>query len=88
MFHFSNNTYREELSVVPKMGDSMGSGKQKKPQSLVSDKQYEGKYVAMEGKKVIASGANVGRVIESARGQGFNVPSIVFVPKKDISYIY
>jgi hypothetical protein len=56
--------------------------------SLVSGKRYEGKYVALEGKKVIAFGANIGKVIERARQLSSNIPSVVFVPKSNVTYIY
>lgn len=53
--------------------------------------KYEGKYVAYdlsEGKKVIASGNNSGKVVDRAREQGVEVPTVVFVPKKGMAYIY
>jgi hypothetical protein len=53
---------------------------------------YQGKYVALAstGKKVtiVASGFKVDAVIAKARRKGIEVPSIVFVPKKDVAYIY
>lgn len=57
---------------------------------LIKNPKYQGKYVAFSasGKKVIASGSNPGTVVEKARKQGVKVPAIVFVPRKDIAYIY
>ena len=54
-------------------------------------KKSEAKYVAFgpEGfKKQIASGNNVGKVIDSARQKGIKVPTIMFVPKEGTTYIY
>lgn len=58
---------------------------------LVTERQYEGKYVAFnpsEGKKIIASGRNPGKLIDKVRRMGVSVPSIVFVPKHNATYIY
>jgi hypothetical protein len=58
---------------------------------LVTDKKYEGKYVAFnpaKGKKIIASGLDPGVVIRKARRMGVRVPAIVFVPRQDLAYIY
>lgn len=63
----------------------------KSSQALVTERKYQGKYVAFspsKGKKVIAFGANPGAVIEKARKLGVDVPGIVFVPREDIAYIY
>ncbi len=60
-------------------------------QVLVTDKKYEGKYVAFDsskGKKIIASGRNPGKLIEKARRLGVSIPAIVFVPKGNAAYIY
>jgi len=54
-------------------------------------KKSEAKYVAFgpEGfKKLIASGPNVGKVIDRARQEGIEIPTVVFVPKEDTTYIY
>ena len=58
---------------------------------LVTKSEYEGEYVAFEGaesKKIVAHGSNPATVIKNARNQGIDVPAIVFVPKKDVTYIY
>ena len=63
----------------------------KNMQVLVTEKKYEGKYVAFnpaKGKKIIASGLDPGAVIRRARGMGVSVPAIVFVPKQGLAYIY
>ena len=52
---------------------------------------YEGKYVAIQtggGHKIIASGRKVGPVIDEARKQGENIPTVVFVPRRDGAYYY
>ena len=61
------------------------------PQILVTDKRYQGKYVAFDaqkGKKIVAFGEDVGQVIFKAREQGVDTPAIVFVPKEDTAYVY
>ena len=49
-------------------------------------------YVAFDPDKkngdIIASGHNVGKVIDSARGQGVDIPAIMFIPQEGITYIY
>jgi hypothetical protein len=63
----------------------------KQDRILVTEKRYEGKYVAFSpstGKKVIASGRDPGSVIEKARSKGVSIPAIVFVPKQGLAYIY
>ena len=67
--------------------------KAKKPKQcrlLARQQKYQGKYVAIspEEEKVIASGQDPAAVIEKARKKGVSVPAIVFVPKKDVAYIY
>ena len=60
-------------------------------QVLVTERQYEGKYVAFspsEGKRVIASGRNPGKLIDKVRKMGVSTPAIVFVPKHNVAYIY
>jgi len=67
------------------------SRKPERNEALIKESKYEGKYVAFspsEGNKVIASGQNPSAVIEKARKKGVSVPAIVFVPKKDVAYIY
>ena len=69
----------------------MAKNTNKQRRALVTDRKYQGKYVAFspsEGKKIIASGQNPGVVIQKARKQGVAVPAIVFVPKKDVACIY
>ena len=56
-----------------------------------AERNYEGKYVAFgspNDKRVVASGSDSGVVIDKAREQGVDVPTIVFVPKSDTAYIY
>ena len=63
----------------------------RKPEDLVVDAKYEGKYVAFDpsaGKKVIASGRNAGAVVARARKLGVEVPAILFVPRRDEPLIY
>ena len=58
---------------------------------LVSDKKFEGKYVAFDaskGKNIIASGRDPGKLIDKVREMGVSVPAIVFVPKENMAYIY
>ena len=59
--------------------------------TLVADKKYEGKYVALESftnKRVVASGNNPVRVLNAATKKGFTESVIVFVPKENMTYIY
>ena len=63
----------------------------KKTKALVTDKKYEGKYVAFDsskGRKIVASDRNPGKLIDKARKLGIDVPAIVFVPKGNTAYIY
>ena len=60
----------------------------KKQKSLIEGKQYEGTYVALEGKKIIAFGSKIGDVIKRARKISSEIPSVVFVPRSDVTYIY
>lgn len=63
----------------------------KNMQVLVTEKKYEGKYVAFntaEGKKIVASGRNPGKLIDKVRKMGVSIPCIVFVPKGNTAYIY
>lgn len=60
-------------------------------QTLVTERKYEGKYVAFDptkGKTIIASGGNPANVIREARERGVSVPAVVFVPKEGVAYIY
>ena len=49
-------------------------------------------YVAFDPEKgsgnIIASGDNVGDVIDSARNKGVDIPAIIFVPQEGVTYIY
>jgi formylmethanofuran dehydrogenase subunit D len=52
--------------------------------------KYEGKYVALDSScdKVIASGSDFGKVFDKAKKKGMEIPTIVFVPRSDVIYIY
>ena len=61
-----------------------------KPNVLVKNKKYEGKYVAMPSfndRKVIASGKDATKVFERASQKGYNTPVILYAPKKDEIFI-
>ena len=69
----------------------MAKKKRERPEGLVVDAKYEGKYVAFDpsgGTNVIASGKNAGAVVARARKLGVEVPAILFVPKRDETLIY
>lgn len=68
----------------------MGRQVRKNSHVLVRQDEYRGKYVAFGSgsKKVIASGSDPGVVIRTARSEGVEVPAIVFVPEKDVAYVY
>lgn len=56
---------------------------------LVMEREYQGRYVALnpsKGNKIIASGRDPGAVIRKARKKGVSVPAIVFVPREDVAY--
>ena len=58
---------------------------------LVSGAEYEGLYVVLESgssDKIIASGTDPGELIREARERGIAVPAIVYVPKRDVIYVY
>ena len=58
---------------------------------LVSDPQYQGKYVALSSsgrKSVIASTSRLNTVIKKAQQQGVDDPAIVFVPEKGATCLY
>ena len=60
-------------------------------QTLVKDKKYIGKYVAMEdfdNPKVIGAGNTPTEAYEKALSKGHNTPVIAFVPAKDMVQIY
>ena len=63
----------------------------KKPRVLVTEKKYQGKYVAfgsLKSRSILASGSNAGRVIAAAKRKGTPEPVIVFVPSQDVAYLY
>lgn len=63
----------------------------KQRRALVTDRKYQGQYVAFnpsEGNEIIASGRDPGTVIQKARKKGVSVPAIVFVPEEGVAYIY
>ena len=63
----------------------------KSMRALVTDRRYEGQYVAFDpakGKKVIAHDHDAGIVIGKARKLGVAVPAVVFVPRHNVTYIY
>lgn len=58
---------------------------------LVTNKKYSGKHVAMKSftdKTVVASGNDVEKVYAAAQKKGVADPVMLFVPKKDTTYIY
>ena len=62
-----------------------------KEQVLITEKGYEGKYVALRSlldRTVVASGNNPKAVMEKARKAGCNEPVIFFVPEHNISLVY
>ena len=61
------------------------------PMTLVSDSQYEGKYVALKSFKdntVIASGKAPVDALKEAEKKGFADPVVVFVPQSNMTHIY
>lgn len=60
-------------------------------QTLVSDKKYKGKYVALKSfaeNVVVASGKNPSEVMARANKKGVKEPVLVFVPEKPAVHIY
>ena len=58
---------------------------------LVSDKRYEGKYVALvfqPESTVVAYGDDPAEVLKEARAAGFPDPVITFVPESDVVLMY
>lgn len=56
-----------------------------------SHPDYQGQYVAISSSgegRVIASGREYGPVFDAARRQGETIPTVVFVPKDNITYFY
>lgn len=60
-------------------------------QILVKDKQYAGKYVAIEdfgSSKVVGNGQTPQEAYKEATLRGYSNPVIVFVPLKNLVQIY
>lgn len=60
-------------------------------QTLVKNKKYIGKYVAMkdfDNLKVVGAGNTPTEAYEKALSKGYNTPVIAFVPAKDMVQIY
>ena len=58
---------------------------------LVKDEKYEGSYVALasfDSDTVVSSGKDVEIVVEKAEKLGISNPVIVFVPNKNMTYVY
>jgi len=58
---------------------------------LVSDKKYNGKYVALQSfndKTVVAWGKDPAKVVASAIKKGVAAPVIVFIPEEDHVCVY
>ena len=63
----------------------------KNHKAIVTESKYQGQYVAFSSSKdnkIIASGRKAGTVIQKARKQGEQTPTIIFVPKENATYIY
>ncbi|MEK7376746.1 MAG: DUF5678 domain-containing protein [Candidatus Margulisiibacteriota bacterium] len=59
--------------------------------TLVKDKKYSGRYVALKefgDKTVIADGKDPNEAIRNANKKGLKDPVILFVPAKDMVQIY
>lgn len=62
-----------------------------KPQTLVTQKKYLGKYVALKSlkdNKVVASGKKPIEVVRRANKKGISAPVIIFVPESSMTHIY
>ena len=60
-------------------------------QTLVKNRKYIGKYVAMEDftkPKVVGAGNTPTEAYEKAVSKGYDMPVIVFVPAKNMVQIY
>lgn len=58
---------------------------------LIVDKQYQGKFVALQSltdRTVIASGDDPSEVSALAAKQGVKEPIIFYVPEDDVPYVY
>jgi hypothetical protein len=54
-------------------------------------RKSESRYVALDprsGRRIVASGSDVGAVIDRARKSGVDIPALLFVPKEGVTYIY
>lgn len=61
------------------------------PEILVTDRKYEGKYVALRSfsdHTVLAFGDDPVSVMTRARKGRTDEPVIVFIPEHDMSYVY
>jgi len=62
-----------------------------KDQTLVTDKKYEGKWVAfasLTDHTVLAFGEDPAEVMEQARAAGSKEPVIVYIPKSEMAWVY
>ncbi|MFA5555087.1 MAG: DUF5678 domain-containing protein [Phycisphaerae bacterium] len=60
-------------------------------QTLINERGYEGKYVALASfldRAVIAFGDDPKKVVEQANKEGHNNPVIFFVPQHDMGLVY
>jgi hypothetical protein len=60
-------------------------------QTLITEKGYEGKYVALASfldRAVVAHGDDPKAVVKQAHEAGYENPVIFFVPQHDVSLVY
>ena len=57
----------------------------KHPEKL---RAYAGQYIVVEGTRIVAHGADAGRVVRAARRRGVTIPFILFLEKPDPDMIY
>ncbi len=58
---------------------------------LINSNEYSGQYVAMvslEDSTIVGAGINPQEAMDSARAKGVQDPYILYVPDKDLVYIY
>jgi len=58
---------------------------------LIADEKYEGKYVALRSvveQEVVAFGDNPVTVVDEAKKDGATSPLLIYVPKKDESFVF
>lgn len=75
---------------LPK-GKNMAKSRKRKPQTLVTERKYQGKYIAyrsLDDRKIVASSTNAGRAMTAARKKGASEPIVVFVPNCEVGYMY